>query len=99
MGEDGRVKMQFRIDAFNVFNHTIFTGVNSSLAYTAYPANSSGVITGLADKLYVDCSGDQQPRTRLQRSFVPADRRFRQPHAVGSRRVRLLANPSDGGPR
>jgi hypothetical protein len=44
---DGRVRFQFRIDAFNVFNHTIFTGVNSGLNFTAYPANSSGVITGL----------------------------------------------------
>jgi hypothetical protein len=43
---DGKVHFQFRADAFNVFNHTIFTGVNSSLAYTAFPANSSGVITG-----------------------------------------------------
>jgi hypothetical protein len=40
-------RFSFRIDAFNVFNHTIFTGVNSGLNFTAYPANSSGVITGL----------------------------------------------------
>jgi hypothetical protein len=45
--KDGKVHFQFRADAFNVFNHTIFTGVNSSLAFTAYPANSSGVVTGL----------------------------------------------------
>jgi len=45
--KDGKVHFQFRADAFNVFNHTIFTGVNSGLAFTAYPANSSGVITGL----------------------------------------------------
>jgi hypothetical protein len=44
--KEGRVRFQFRADAFNVFNHTIFTGVNSSLAFTAFPANSSGVITG-----------------------------------------------------
>ena len=44
--KDGKVHFQFRADAFNVFNHTIFTGVNSGLAYTAFPANSSGVITG-----------------------------------------------------
>jgi hypothetical protein len=44
---DGKIHFQFRIDAFNVFNHTIFTGVNSGLNFTAYPANSSGVITGL----------------------------------------------------
>jgi hypothetical protein len=45
--KDGKVRFQFRADAFNVFNHTIFTGVNSGLAFTPYPANSSGVITGL----------------------------------------------------
>jgi hypothetical protein len=44
--KDGKVHLQFRADAFNVFNHTIFTGVNSGLAFTAFPANSSGVITG-----------------------------------------------------
>ena len=43
---EGKVRFQFRADAFNVFNHTIFTGVNSGLAFTAFPANSSGVITG-----------------------------------------------------
>jgi len=45
MLKDGRVRTQFRIDAFNVFNHTIFTGVNSGLNYTPYVANSSGTIT------------------------------------------------------
>ena len=45
--KEGKVHFQFRADAFNVFNHTIFTGVNSSLAFKPYLANSSGVITGL----------------------------------------------------
>jgi len=44
--KEGRLRIQLRADAFNVFNHTIFTGVNSSLAFTAFPANSAGVITG-----------------------------------------------------
>jgi hypothetical protein len=44
--KEGKVHFQFRVDAFNVFNHTIFTGVNSSLGFLSYPANSSGVITG-----------------------------------------------------
>ncbi|HKD08453.1 MAG TPA: carboxypeptidase regulatory-like domain-containing protein [Bryobacteraceae bacterium] len=44
---EGRLRFQFRVDAFNVFNHTIFTGVNSTLSFLPYPANSSGVITGL----------------------------------------------------
>lgn len=45
--KEGKIRFQFRGDAFNVFNHTIFTGVNSSLAFTAYPANSNGIVTGL----------------------------------------------------
>ena len=32
-----RVRMQFRVDAFNVFNHANFTGINSTLNFTAYP--------------------------------------------------------------
>jgi len=43
---DGKLHFQFRIDAFNAFNHTIFTGVNSGLSFLPYPANSSGTITG-----------------------------------------------------
>ena len=44
--KEGRVRFQFRADAFNVFNHTIFTGVNSSLAFTPFQANSAGIVTG-----------------------------------------------------
>jgi hypothetical protein len=47
IGEEKKLHIQFRVDAFNVFNHTIFTGVNSTLNFNAFPANSSGVITGL----------------------------------------------------
>jgi hypothetical protein len=47
IGEEKKLHIQFRVDAFNVFNHTIFTGVNSTLSFNAYPANSQGVITGL----------------------------------------------------
>ncbi len=43
---DGKLHIQLRADAFNVFNHTIFTGVNSSLAFTSFPANANGVVTG-----------------------------------------------------
>jgi hypothetical protein len=43
---DGKLRFQFRADAFNVFNHTIFTGVNSGLAFTSFQANSNGIITG-----------------------------------------------------
>jgi hypothetical protein len=43
---EGKLRFQFRADAFNVFNHTIFTGVNSGLAFTAFPASSSGIVNG-----------------------------------------------------
>jgi hypothetical protein len=32
-----RAKLQFRIDTFNTFNHTQFSGLNSTLNFTAYP--------------------------------------------------------------
>jgi hypothetical protein len=32
-----RAKLQFRIDTFNTFNHTQFSGINSTLNFTAYP--------------------------------------------------------------
>jgi hypothetical protein len=46
-----RVKMQFRVDAFNVFNHPQFSGVNSTLNYQSpagTPALSNPVPTNLA---------------------------------------------------
>ncbi len=41
-----RVKLQFRVDAFNAFNHANFSGYNSTLNFNAYPS-ANGVITGL----------------------------------------------------
>src|SRR5579884_1077782 len=32
-----RVRFQFRVDAFNVFNHPNFTGLNTTLNFTSYP--------------------------------------------------------------
>lgn len=32
-----RVRFQFRVDAFNVFNHPNFTGLNTTLNFNAYP--------------------------------------------------------------
>jgi hypothetical protein len=40
-----RVKLQFRIDAFNVFNHANFTGLNTTLNFNAYPT-TNGMISG-----------------------------------------------------
>jgi hypothetical protein len=42
-----RVRFQFRIDAFNAFNHTNFTGYNSTLNFNGYPTNANGIVTGL----------------------------------------------------
>jgi Carboxypeptidase regulatory-like domain/TonB-dependent Receptor Plug Domain len=41
-----RYHFQFRVDAFNVFNHANFTGLNTTLNFNAYPT-SNGVVTGL----------------------------------------------------
>jgi hypothetical protein len=41
-----RVKFQFRVDAFNVFNHPEFSGYNGTLNFNAYPS-SGGIVTGL----------------------------------------------------
>jgi hypothetical protein len=42
-----RVRLQLRVDAFNVFNHSNFTGYNSTLNFNAYPTNAQGIVTGL----------------------------------------------------
>lgn len=41
-----RVRFQFHVDAFNVFNHTEFSGYNSTLNFNAYPT-TNGIVTGL----------------------------------------------------
>ena len=40
-----RVRFQFRVDAFNVFNHTNFSGYNATLNFQAYP-QTNGIVTG-----------------------------------------------------
>src|SRR5207248_3575204 len=32
-----RFRLQLRVDAFNVFNHASFTGLNTTLNFTSYP--------------------------------------------------------------
>jgi Carboxypeptidase regulatory-like domain/TonB-dependent Receptor Plug Domain len=41
-----RAHLQFRVDAFNVFNHSNFTGYNGTLNFNAYP-QANGIVTGL----------------------------------------------------
>ncbi|MDQ1468724.1 MAG: hypothetical protein QOJ99_204 [Bryobacterales bacterium] len=45
IAKEGRARLQFRVDAFNVFNHSNFTGLNTTLNFKAYPT-SGGVVTG-----------------------------------------------------
>jgi hypothetical protein len=40
-----RVHFQFRIDAFNVFNHTNFSGYNATLNFNSFP-QTNGIVTG-----------------------------------------------------
>jgi hypothetical protein len=40
-----RVRFQFRVDAFNVFNHANFTGYNATLNFNSYP-QTNGIVTG-----------------------------------------------------
>jgi hypothetical protein len=41
-----RVRFQLRLDAFNAFNHSNFSGYNGTLNFNAYPS-ANGAITGL----------------------------------------------------
>jgi hypothetical protein len=44
--KEGKIRIQLRLDAFNAFNHTNFTGYNSTLNFNAY-TTTNGVVTGL----------------------------------------------------
>jgi hypothetical protein len=45
-----RVHFQFRVDAFNVFNHTNFSGYNVTLNFNSYP-QVNGIATGVQPTL------------------------------------------------
>ena len=77
--KDGKLHIQFRADAFNVFNHTIFTGVNSGLAFTSFPANSSGVITGPPTGFTSTALAVNDPARGCSGTQLHANWRFRQP--------------------
>jgi hypothetical protein len=40
-----RVHFEFRLDAFNAFNHTEFSGYNATLNFNSYPT-ANGIVTG-----------------------------------------------------
>ena len=42
-----RLHIQLRLDAFNVFNHSEFSGYNGTLNFNSYPTNANGIVTGL----------------------------------------------------
>ena len=42
-----RLRFQFRVDAFNAFNHTDFSGYNVTLNFNSYATNGNGIVTGL----------------------------------------------------
>jgi outer membrane receptor protein involved in Fe transport len=42
-----KLHFQLRADAFNVFNHANFTGLNTTLNFNAYPTSPTGGVTGL----------------------------------------------------
>jgi len=46
LAKDGKVRLQFRIDAFNVFNHANYSGYNSTLNFNSY-TTTAGRVTGL----------------------------------------------------
>jgi hypothetical protein len=41
-----RARIQLRADAFNVFNHANFTGMNTTLNFNSYPTTPNGVVNG-----------------------------------------------------
>jgi hypothetical protein len=43
--KEGKIHFQFRVDAFNAFNHTNFTGYNGTLNFNGYP-NVNGIVNG-----------------------------------------------------
>jgi hypothetical protein len=43
-----RTHLQFRVDAFNIFNHANFNnGLNTTLNFNGYTTNAGGIVTGL----------------------------------------------------
>jgi hypothetical protein len=45
LAKEGKARLQLRFDAFNVFNHANFTGLNTTLNLQSYPT-IAGMITG-----------------------------------------------------
>jgi hypothetical protein len=57
-----RYNLEFRAEAYNVFNHTQFNGVNNTTSCFAGPAFSAGDPSCLADSNFLRPSGAHNPR-------------------------------------
>jgi hypothetical protein len=58
-----RVHMEFRVDAFNVFNHTQFSGVNSTLNYWVTSTITNGKVNSFSNITPVPTSLATNPNT------------------------------------
>ena len=85
-----RVHFQFRIDAFNVFNHTEFSGYNATLNFNGYPT-TGGVISG--SPTITSTALGRNSNGALQRNGL------RHGDANGPRRAGLFPRASDADPR
>ena len=67
IAKEGRARLQFRVDAFNVFNHANFTGLNTHAELQRVPT-TNGVVTGLPT---ITCYGaGTQCQRQLQRDWL-----------------------------
>lgn len=78
-----RMHFQLRVDAFNVFNHANFTGLNTTLNFNAYPS-SNGIITG---------------RPTLANNATPYNAAGQLVNVTGFGSVTSPASGAPGGPR
>ena len=77
--KDGKVRFQFRADAFNVFNHTIFTGVNSGLSLTSVSRPTAAASSPACRGYTSTALAINNPAQGVQRHELHPDWRFRQP--------------------
>ena len=78
-----RMHFQLRVDAFNVFNHANFTGLNTTLNFNAYPS-SNGIVTG---------------RPTLANNATPYNAAGQLVNVTGFGSVTSPASGAPGGPR
>ena len=57
-----KANFEFRAEAFNVFNHTQWNGVNNSISCYAGPNNSAGGSANCLDQSFLHPSGAHNPR-------------------------------------